>query len=122
MASRDRRQRDAEGRLRRGERVQVQVSEGAADEVIEQAHWLARLEAEHDNLRASLTWCVLQGRDPEIGLRMAALLADFWWRRSHISEGRRWLEIALTRAPGALVLDRARTNVVLGRSCKPCLD
>lgn len=37
MASMDKRQRDAEGRLRRGERVQVQISGAAAEEVIEQA-------------------------------------------------------------------------------------
>lgn len=37
MALVDKRQRDAEGRLRRGERVQIQVSEETAEEVIEAA-------------------------------------------------------------------------------------
>lgn len=37
MAAMDRRQKDAEGRLRRGDRVQIQVSESTAEEVAEAA-------------------------------------------------------------------------------------
>ncbi len=37
MVLMDKRQKDAEGRLRRGERVQIQVSEETAEEVIEAA-------------------------------------------------------------------------------------
>jgi non-specific serine/threonine protein kinase len=76
--------------------------------------WLDRLEAEHDNLRAVLTFCLeasdlepeaSEHRSPncdpqaysriEIGLRLAAALWWFWWARGHGSEGRRWLTQAL---------------------------
>jgi predicted ATPase/transposase/DNA-binding XRE family transcriptional regulator len=56
----------------------------------EQAVWLDRLEAEHDNLRAALRWALSNGA-AEIGLRLAAALGEFWWPRGHVSEGRGWL-------------------------------
>jgi len=60
----------------------------------EQALWLRRLEEEHDNLRAALSW-TLSGSDLETGLRLAAALYHFWYYRSHPVEGGRWLEQAL---------------------------
>lgn len=61
----------------------------------EQGGWLARLEAEHDNLRAALSWCVNERGDAEIGLRLAAALGRFWEIRGYWSEGRRWLDAVL---------------------------
>ena len=53
----------------------------------DQADWLARLDAEHDNLRAALDW--LGGQDGGGGaeLRLAAGLGRFWYVRGHIQEG-----------------------------------
>ena len=67
-----------------------------------QAAWLEQLEREHDNLRAALAWSLEQVGDEgiqqrqEIALRLAGALYMFWWTRGHWSEGRNFLERALT--------------------------
>jgi len=60
-----------------------------------QVQWLERLEAEHDNMRAALSWALRRG-ESEVALRLAGTLDWFWWMRGHYSEGRRWLEEALS--------------------------
>jgi predicted ATPase/DNA-binding SARP family transcriptional activator len=59
--------------------------------------WLARLEREHDNLRSALVWTRGRGAS-ELELGLAIALADFWRLRGHVSEGRTWLESALSRS------------------------
>ena len=51
----------------------------------DQALWLKRLEAEHDNLRAALEW---SSADPETGLRLASALWPFWYLRGYVSKER----------------------------------
>ena len=53
----------------------------------EQAAWLRRLEAEHDNLRAGLSWS-LEDSGSQAGLRLCGALQRFWITRGHFSEGR----------------------------------
>jgi predicted ATPase/DNA-binding CsgD family transcriptional regulator len=70
----------------------------------QQAAWLDRLEREHDNLRAALSWAVEQGetqKSVEMALRLGGALRLFWWGRGHWSEGRTFLERALA-AGGSL--------------------
>ena len=43
-----------------------------------QAEWFARLEQEHDNLRAALEWCSDRAKT-EWALRLTLALAYFWW-------------------------------------------
>ncbi|MDP9368760.1 MAG: NB-ARC domain-containing protein, partial [Chloroflexota bacterium] len=62
-----------------------------------QGTWLDRLEGEHDNLRAALTWAA-EAAEPESrmrGLRVAAALWVFWLRRGHLAEGRGRLDALL---------------------------
>jgi DNA-binding CsgD family transcriptional regulator len=65
----------------------------------EEPTWLQRLEVEHDNLRAALTW-VLERGEAELGLRLAGALRWFWTERGYTSEGHRWSELVLARDEG----------------------
>jgi predicted ATPase/DNA-binding CsgD family transcriptional regulator len=65
-----------------------------------QSVWLQTLEAEHQNLRAALTWCE-EARTPDLGLRAASLLAWFWIVRGHVAEGRRQLTALTSMADTA---------------------
>jgi predicted ATPase/class 3 adenylate cyclase len=60
----------------------------------DQLEWLERLEIEHDNMRAALSWA-LERDEAEVALRLGGTLWWFWWMRGYYSEGRRWLEEGL---------------------------
>ena len=76
-----------------------------------QRGWLDRLELDHDNLRAALSWS-LEAGDADVGLRLTAALWRFW-RVHHLTEGSRALETVLKMATGPPLL---RTRVLLGAS------
>jgi len=78
----------------------------------EQATWLDRLEAEHDNLRAALRWAEGSG-ETEVGLRLAGALCQFWLRRSYLREGRERLARLLLLA-GASAGTAARAKALTG--------
>jgi non-specific serine/threonine protein kinase len=80
----------------------------------EQTVWVDRLEAEHDNLRAALAWSQREPSGKEPGLQLAAALTMFWQMRGYISEGRRWLELMLSRASEAPSALRARALSAAG--------
>ena len=65
----------------------------------DQASWLRRLDVDHDNLRAALAWS--RDDDPQIGLRLAAGLTEFWLDLGYLREGQRWLEDMIAAAPAA---------------------
>jgi predicted ATPase/transcriptional regulator with XRE-family HTH domain len=91
----------------------------------EQATWLARLNAEHDNFRAVLAWA--RERDATTGLRLAEALGEFWLRCGDYTEGRGWLETFLDSAPDvswdeASLLLRARALNRAGALTMPLGD
>jgi len=67
----------------------------------EQAQWLDRLEADHENLRRALAWWLSEEGGADETLRMAGALWRFWAVRGHYAEGRGWLEQALARRGGS---------------------
>jgi len=81
----------------------------------EQLTWLEALAAEHDNLRAALTYSMADAAGAEAMLRFTGALTWFWFLHGHWSEGRTWLEGALTReheAPRAI-----RPTGISGAAC-----
>jgi predicted ATPase len=65
-----------------------------------QVAWMNRLDAEHGNLRAALAWLV-EREETEWGLRLAAAIHQFWYRRRYIDEGRVWLAKLLAQPVAA---------------------
>ena len=65
-----------------------------------QEMWLERLEPEHNNMRAALSWVIGRG-ESELGPRLADALWRFWWMGGYFDEGRRWLEEILAQNDGA---------------------
>lgn len=61
----------------------------------DQIAWLDRLEGEQENLRAALAWGLAQQALAEAAARLVIALAWFWRIRSHVLEGRMWLEQAV---------------------------
>ena len=94
--------------LRRRHAEQVRdLAEQAEPQLMgaDQVTWMERLEAEHDNVRASLDWAE-EGGDVATALRTAAAFWRFWLDRAHLTEARARLE-RLVALPGA----EARTSM-----------
>jgi predicted ATPase len=112
----DTRRRHAEYYAAFAERAQEQLSGPA------QLASLDRLEAEHDNLRAALSWSLgTRAADPAgdqeravTGLRLVQALGLFWYQHGHATEGRRWLERAIELASDAAGAPLARVAHWLG--------
>ena len=77
----------------------------------QQAVWLQRLEQEHNNLRAAMQWSLERGeagQGMEMALRLGGALRGFWRVHGHLSEGRIFLEQALTGSAGTAASMRAK--------------
>jgi non-specific serine/threonine protein kinase len=79
----------------------------------EQGSWLARLESEHDNLRAALDW-TLDNREIDLAARLATSLAFFWDFRGYLTEGSKWLGRVLEQAAALPPALKARVLLSAG--------
>jgi predicted ATPase/class 3 adenylate cyclase len=79
----------------------------------DQLEWLDRLEAEHDNMRAALSWA-LERNEAEVAIRLGGALWLFWFVRGYHSEGRRWLQEALAMDERGSTDSRAMALAGLG--------
>jgi predicted ATPase len=107
---------EAQEVLRRHAAYYLALAEEAEPELRgpHQDAWLARLEQEHDNLRAALAWSRRAPAGVELGLRLAGALGWFWYVHGHPSEGRRQLGAALEAAPEGSTGARARALGMTG--------
>jgi predicted ATPase/transcriptional regulator with XRE-family HTH domain len=71
-----------------------------------QAAWVQRLEEEHHDLRAALTWA-LEAGETELALRLCAALTRFWYHRGYYREGCDWSARVLAAAPHGTPARRA---------------
>jgi non-specific serine/threonine protein kinase len=87
----------------------AQVEDFAAAVVdLERLARVDRLDHEHDNLRAALSWLIECG-DRAGAERLAAGMTLFWFMRGHRAEGREWLtRVSQVSGPPAAASIRAR--------------
>ncbi|HTQ88053.1 MAG TPA: AfsR/SARP family transcriptional regulator, partial [Streptosporangiaceae bacterium] len=74
----------------------------------DQLAWLARLEADHDNIAAAMRGAIAAG-EAQAAMRLAAAVGWYWWLGGRRSEGFELL-VAATRVPGE-VTDEVRAMV-----------
>ncbi len=106
---------EAHAVLRRHRDCFLALAEDAESELAggpRQAHRLAQLEQEHDNLRAAIRWS-LDEPGGEAAARFCGALYLFWVHRGHYREGVRWCEAALAHGAGRIG-DPVRAKVLLG--------
>jgi predicted ATPase/class 3 adenylate cyclase len=91
----------------------ARLAENLAEELYghQQLTASARLEQEHENIRAALDW--LSAHRPGRALSLAASLWSFWRMHTHLSEGRGYLERLLT-AVGDAANAPTRAAALLG--------
>ncbi|MBA2782529.1 MAG: hypothetical protein H0T74_06350 [Rubrobacteraceae bacterium] len=97
-------------------------TEGAEPSYLREAQSAAsleRMESEHGNRRAALSWSLDKDAKPggqraELGLRLAVALYWFWQTHDYLTEGRRWLEMAVSRISNNPTSTRLRARALNG--------
>jgi predicted ATPase len=81
-----------------------------------QVAWLDRLEAEHDNLGAAISWFLDQDQ-PGPALQLGGMTWQFWWLRGHTEEDARYGEVIVASGeklpPGQLGYAQIGLGVLL---------
>jgi predicted ATPase/DNA-binding CsgD family transcriptional regulator len=72
-------------------------AEGRLHAGLAKKEWLERVDTEHNNIRAALSW--YRQHDPPAALRLAASMSAFWSLRGHHTEGRQRLGELLMLVP-----------------------
>ena len=101
----------AELRTRHAEHF-LALAEATEPQLTESPEAIDRIEHDHDNFRAALTWA-LETASAELGLRLGFALWRFWQQRGHLREGRDWLD-RLLAMPGASEPTGARAKGLTG--------
>ena len=82
----------------------------------DQVTWLDRLEAEHDNLGAAISWLLDQDQ-PGPALQLGAMTWQYWWLRGHTEESARYSEVIVASGeklpPGELGYAQIGLGVLL---------
>lgn len=79
-----------------------------------QLDWLSRLRRDLADLRGALDFCLNTPGEHLAGVRLVAALHSFWVGCDHVSEGQRWLDLALEESTEPSP-ERARALWVCGR-------
>ena len=77
----------------------------------EQAHWVQRVEADLDNVRAAMAAARAGQADPLLAAKLPVALQGFWVLRAHLSEGREHIRAALA-LPAVQASDIARAHTL----------
>src|SRR5258706_13395308 len=84
------------------------------------AAWLDRLEMDHDNVRAALSFATASPGDAQGGMQLAGAAWRFWMHRGHMSEGRTLLAEQLAQARDSSTA-ALRGRCLHGAACLPRL-
>jgi predicted ATPase/class 3 adenylate cyclase len=79
----------------------AEAAESHIESAGDQPQWMARLDADLDNLRAALARALVEPGGGTHALRICSSLYRYWAHRGHAHEGRRWCMKALARDPDA---------------------
>ena len=112
-------ERHAEYYLALAEEADTEVAELSYLRQAQSAASLGRMEIEHGNRRAALSWSLDRdaepgGRRAELGLRLAVAMYWFWQTQDYLTEGRRWLELAVSRSSSNPTTARLRARALNG--------
>jgi len=88
----------------------VELAQRAEPELTgpDQVLWYDRIDAEHSNIRVSLSWGIDRPEAQEPVARLAGTLWRYWLERGHVGEGRTWLGRVLAAPTEISPADRAK--------------
>ncbi|WP_329537416.1 LuxR C-terminal-related transcriptional regulator (plasmid) [Streptomyces sp. NBC_01450] len=93
---------EKELRVRHAEHFAALADRGRSDYFSErEIRWFQEVGLNHANIRLAMQFCLAEGGEPRIALRIAARLRMYWSKPSVIMEGYQWLRKALDSSPEA---------------------